>query len=149
MITTLRGISGGIDTLFRLAVPPLGALAPLPPPLPPPLETELVTTVKRYLFFKSLRSMAPQFLVNMAALGVGAANTVTVSQVEAIAQLLAGIPQDGLAKLAFDPGVSQSAGTEAYGYLVLAGNDPLFAARAPSPNRRVPAHPRDVEHRLA
>jgi hypothetical protein len=115
---------GGADALFILAVPTLGALIPLPPPALAPF----VTNVKRYLFFKSLKTLAPQLLINLAALGVGASATVTVAQVDAIAQLLAGIPQDALAKLAYDPGTSQSVGAEAYGILVLAGNDPIFAA---------------------
>ena len=125
VITTLRGTDGTIDLAFRVSVPPLG----LPAPLPPPAQAALVAIAKRYLFFKSLRTHAPQLLTQLASVGLGGgAGTVTAAQVEDVARLLALLAPDAVAKLSYDHGVSQSVGGEAYGIFVASGLEPVFAA---------------------
>jgi hypothetical protein len=121
VVAALRTTAATIDIAFRAAVPLLG--------LPAPVAPALATVAKRYLFFKSLRTYAPQLLGQLSGVGVGGgAATVTASQVEDIARFLGLSPADTVSRLSYDKGASDAVGAEAYGIFVASGRDPIIAA---------------------
>lgn len=114
VVTMLRGLT----VLFPASIP--GALIALPP---------AVTDIKRHLFFKSLETQAPRLLTDLAALGLGGgAATVTTTQADGAAQLLAAIPADALAKLTSDSNVSQGVYWEIFAFIFgFVTHEPLSA----------------------
>ncbi|MCM3872024.1 MAG: PKD domain-containing protein [Pyrinomonadaceae bacterium] len=116
----------GRTLFYPLSVPGLAA-----PVYVPAIHDPMITDVKRLLFSRSLKAYAPQLLSNLAALGLGVATTVTVTQVEGIARALAGIPSDVLAKLAYDQGITDGVQWEIRGLLFLTFPvDPVTASIA-------------------